>query len=305
MVLKKVSDSKPIPALRETVTHGLPEYPIKIYNLTIPKSESSFVQQHWHPEIELVLVQEGSAVFHIGNQRLILNASEGLFINAGTLHAESGLSDSAASISYILFLPSMIAQEGTRIYSKYIQPILNDDYIPYIKLLPQNPAASSMLHLVRAIITNETSNQNGHELTTFRYLLSFWSSIISITGENALYTNRLVGIHQERIKTMISYINEHYGEDISLDDIALAANISSRECQRCFKSKLSITPFDYLKGVRLEAAARILRDTNDHESLASVALSCGFNDSSYFSKCFLNAYGVTPRNYRRQYLLEV
>ena len=293
------------PSLRETITHGLPEYPIKTYRTLMKKRESLFVLQHWHPEIELVLVKDGSVAFYIGDTRVVLNANEGLFINSGVLHGESGLSDHSADICYILFHPSIISSENSRIYQKYILPIIYDPALSFVVLHDSDIKYASMLSDISTIIINESSEGLGYELVTYKLINSFWTQLVNIASIEFKYPHEYsANNHDIRIKAMISYINQHFCDNISLTDIATAANISTRECQRCFKQRLSTTPFEYLKGVRIEAAAELLRNPMNECSISNIALACGFNGSSYFGKCFMEIYGTTPHTYRKKFQAE-
>ena len=80
---------------------------------------------------------------------------------------------------------------------------------------------------------------------------------------------------------MISYIQNHYMEHVSLADIAGAAAISTREGTRCFKNTIRRTPFEYLMDYRIEMAEKLLSDTE--EPVTDIALKCGFSNGAYFS----------------------
>ena len=87
---------------------------------------------------------------------------------------------------------------------------------------------------------------------------------------------------EERIKKMMLYIRDHYSEKISLEEIAVSANISGRECLRCFRDMLNISPFGYLMDYRIRRAAGLLRETD--RTVTDIAFTCGFFGTSYFGK---------------------
>lgn len=96
---------------------------------------------------------------------------------------------------------------------------------------------------------------------------------------------------------MISYIHRHFGEKISLADIADSAGISEREALRTFRKMLNQTPVDYLNDYRMSQACERLASTD--ETITEIALSCGFSDSAYFSRQFKKAYQINPAAYRK------
>ena len=104
--------------------------------------------------------------------------------------------------------------------------------------------------------------------------------------------------NQDRILTMISFIQENFAEKLTLEDIADSAAVSTRECLRCFKSSIHQSPMDYLIEYRVRTAKKMLETTD--LSITDIALRCGFNSNSYFTKLFHRICGKTPNAYRRQ-----
>ena len=107
---------------------------------------------------------------------------------------------------------------------------------------------------------------------------------------------------QERLFTMISYIQEHAAEKVTLEQIAAAAAVGTRECLRCFRKGINETPFAYLMEYRVEMAQRLLRQTD--VSVLDIANETGFSSSAYFAKIFKRTTGMTPVQYRKRMHLE-
>jgi len=95
----------------------------------------------------------------------------------------------------------------------------------------------------------------------------------------------------EMIGSNIKTLREKHG-------ISQAAFMSKTECYRLFKQYLGLTPMEYVLNQRLQHASMLLLDSND--SIVNIALNCGFNSSSYFSKKFKNHYHQTPKEFRQQ-----
>ena len=103
------------------------------------------------------------------------------------------------------------------------------------------------------------------------------------------------------MKDAILYIEEHYNENITLDDLAASIHLSKSECCRCFKRTLQLTPFEYLLRYRIFRAANMLKMNGPHTcSMSSLAFSVGFNNASYFNKVFKQYLHCTPSEYKRK-----
>ena len=101
-----------------------------------------------------------------------------------------------------------------------------------------------------------------------------------------------------RIKKTLYYIETHFREQITIDDIAASADISVSTLLRLYHDILHTTPIQYVLKYRLEQIIEELT-TEPDSSIAEIAYFCGFNDISYFNRCFLKAYGKTPSSYRK------
>lgn len=94
----------------------------------------------------------------------------------------------------------------------------------------------------------------------------------------------------------MQHIGKHYGETLTVRDLAQLANLSPRAFERHFARTFSTSPLRYLNSVRLRAARHLLLTSQD--SLAEIATACGFCDQSHMTAQFTQRSGTTPRRYR-------
>ncbi|MFI3262100.1 MAG: AraC family transcriptional regulator [Rikenellaceae bacterium] len=99
-----------------------------------------------------------------------------------------------------------------------------------------------------------------------------------------------------RIEKICNFIEENYSQDITLDDIAEIANMSSSAVSHFFKKRTSRTFINYLTDIRLGYAARMLVETT--RSVNDIAYECGFGNISNFNRVFKKYKNQTPRDYR-------
>jgi len=99
------------------------------------------------------------------------------------------------------------------------------------------------------------------------------------------------------VNKAVEYVNTHYGEKITITDLAHVVCLSPSHFTRIFKSEIGCSPTDYIMKTRLDMAKRMLR--NGDTPVTTIALECGFNSSSYFSHCFLRAFNTSPSQFKK------
>ena len=96
---------------------------------------------------------------------------------------------------------------------------------------------------------------------------------------------------------VLQYIEEHYPEQIKLNELAKIAGVSEQHLCRLFKKNFSIRPMEYLNTVRISHAKELL--TYSSKTVAEIASETGFSDSSYFYVVFKKHENISPAEYRK------
>lgn len=99
-----------------------------------------------------------------------------------------------------------------------------------------------------------------------------------------------------KLSAIMGYIDEHFTEKLSLDDIASRFYISKYYLSHAFKKEFKITVIQYILMKRISLAKEKLRYTSD--SIETIAGECGLGDASYFNRIFKKTEGVTASRYR-------
>lgn len=121
-------------------------------------------------------------------------------------------------------------------------------------------------------------------------LLQTNAKLALLSDANSLFDNN-------RMAFIVNYIRNHLTEDISVDQLAKKACMSSSHFYKSFKNTLGESPIDYLNAERIKLAKKLLRTTQD--KMSDVAHVCGFNSASYFIRSFKKSEGITPIQYRQ------
>lgn len=101
---------------------------------------------------------------------------------------------------------------------------------------------------------------------------------------------------RERLRSIISYISNHYTQPITECEMAKLSGMSTFRFSKAFRAVYGITFRDYLSDLRLARSRRLLE--NPRISVTDVAALSGFNDPSYFARLFRAKVGVSPTSYR-------
>jgi AraC-like DNA-binding protein len=102
---------------------------------------------------------------------------------------------------------------------------------------------------------------------------------------------------------VLKYVLEHYGEAVSVEQLAKEAHLSVSQLQREFRRLFGMSPTDYLLKVRLLMSRRFLEQ--EHSQVGEIAHQCGFYDQSHFSRAFRKATGLRPLEYRKRFAPKV
>lgn len=96
------------------------------------------------------------------------------------------------------------------------------------------------------------------------------------------------------------HIEKHFAEPISMPDMARIAGLSSTHFNRRFRQLLRVTPTEYLRSVRVQAAQRLLATTS--HTLAEIAVDVGYTDQSHLTRRFREVTGLTPAAWRKRFV---
>ena len=102
----------------------------------------------------------------------------------------------------------------------------------------------------------------------------------------------------EKLMRILSYVNAHYRDSLSLRELARSMYTSTSTLSRFFKKQTGYYFAEFLNRVRLAHAMTELADTE--RNITKIAMDCGFSNASSFSKMFHDAYGTAPLEYRRE-----
>lgn len=258
------------------------------------------VPWHWHEELEFCSIIKGCCRFCLPDQEFILNEGDAVFVNTNSLHMAEKIHNDIEVIYHTQQFRKELLEgaEGSVFGDKYIKPLLENSNIQGIIFRKADKKQEEMIYLMEQAYQYYLHSGEGYEMKIRNFISEFWLYILREYKEKIGFYEKSQDIVNERIKTMLTFIEYNYMDKISVEAIGASANVSKRECLRSFKANLHTSPFAYITDFRIRKAAEMLAETDD--SIITVSEACGFSSNSYFGKVFHKVMGCTPKEYRKK-----
>ena len=280
---------------RETKLHEQPDFAYNTYLCTIPQ-DFDRVNPHWHDQMEVIYIKRGEGVVSVDFNRLEVRAGSIVPVLPGEIHSIDGTPGGRMEYENIIFSPGMLGggDEDEWFRKNVLEPLRNGN-LAFERPIPPGTdfylEAKTALDGADAACTNRTP---GYSLLVKGHLFEFL---------HALYANRLDRTQTQprrsadRLKVVLADVKTRYAEKLTVEGAASLAGYSKAHFMRVFKEETGQTFVGYLNDYRLTAATYFLRETD--ESIGNIAVSCGFDNGSYFIRRFRARYGKTPSEYRK------
>ena len=277
----------------EIVNYDNPAFPSYIYDGWVePKCTWERVP-HYHEDLEIVTVKEGTMAYSVNGRTLVLHEGDTLVVNSNQIHYSMTLDDKIAK--YVIFVvhPSILMSSVT-IEMEAIRPVIENQELPFIRFRYINTHTKDMYNLM---IDLPDHRHNAFEVTKRLFLM--WELIMKKIEdygprpEDTNYDPRMMSF-----KSMLHFMNNNYKETITLEQIADAGNVSKSLCNNLFNQFVGESPISYLMHLRARKVAELLRSGS--YTLKQIAEMTGFNGVSYMSETFKKFFDQSPRDYKKQ-----
>lgn len=283
---------------QDPTVHGIPEFPMAMYDTFFNDDLFGFVQWHWHEEIQFCTVTKGTFAFYVNEESFRLEEGQGIFINSGCLHMAKPLDVPGGVFACLNLHPKLLTFFPSSVVdSQYVQPVLHAPDFRTVLLSGQEPWHADILQRLLRMHTIYEERAYGYELDLCIEIAQIWR--IMVHKMLAFAGSRAYGrVDYQKMKQILSYLHENYREKISLNELAPVANLSVSECCRFFKRIANCTIIEYLTDYRLKHSLELLQFSN--MTISEIAYEVGFSSTSYFVERFKKHIGMPPTAYRKK-----
>lgn len=274
---------------KEEKQHGSRDFPIEYYYVD-SEHEQYVMPLHWHREFEIIRVLEGELVLYLNNEEYRLSAGETVYVGPGTLHRGDPVQ---CVYECVVFDLRMIAGHNMNGVSDAVRPIISSDSEISAVCERADAVAERLLQTLR-------DHGEYYELIVpsiigeLVYVLYLTGAVTPSQSERKRFTQR-----RAVMTLLIDKIEKEYTHKITLTDLAEYSHINEKYLCRFFKEFTGQTPIDYINRLRVDRACYEM--TVNRMNVTEAAYECGFNELSYFSKCFKKYKGISPGRYKSKY----
>lgn len=285
----------------EVVHYERAGVPLYIRNGRLSEYPNMQANCHWHDDIELIRILRGKMNYYINGKKILLQENDSIMVNARQMHY--GYSEQYQNCDFIciLFHPSLFTNNKVLLQS-YVSTVLENSQLEYVHFDGTSDYGRETAKLLDRIMELKNKADYAYEMEAVGIMHIFWSRLLQHIKELSLQDFDAKQTDLSAQKNMVSYIFRHYSEKTTLADIAASGHVCRSKCCSIFKHYLQQSPIDFLNAYRLKVSCNLL--SNTESSITEIALACGFNHLSYFSKMFCDTYGCTPSEYRNSQPVE-
>lgn len=245
---------------------------------------------HWHQELELICVRSGTARICINDDEFTAHTGDLVFVDTGDFHySDSGEYEN--ELDFIVFDPGIVSP-GYR-HTHFASPLVTAGEL----------AAYGLTEAARQLFSR-VSAELAHREPFYREIVSAMLSefVFRLRRRHPVSDETLTArSHREEMlgdmQQLLTWIDGHYAEDITLSFAAAHMNFSESHFSRVFKKLIGINFVTYLNAVRIEHAAAMLRSSGAR--ITDIALCCGFGNVRSFNRTFKEYTGCTPSQFLR------
>ena len=283
-------------ARRELEKHGTETFPMTVNHDDLWSFEGKNVPIHWHNDLEINLIREGEAVFQVYQKSYRVRTGEGFLLNRNVPHSCSSPGNEHVRYSTILVRPDFLYGDfGSDVERKCFQPFLQNSAIPCIHLTGFDENGKEILQKLNQVEEAFDRKRFCYELKSKGLLCEAFAMILY--GHRQELTKFVPANLQEleRLEKMLNYLNMHFTEVISLQDLADQVHLSREVCCRLFKKMTGKTITGYLEEYRVNKSFSLVQ--SGQYSMTQITEMVGFSNPSRFASAFRKRFGCNPGEY--------
>ena len=245
---------------------------------------------HWHQELELIYIRSGAARFSINDDEFIAHAGDLVFVDTGDFHYSDSF-EYQNVLDFVIFDPSVINPHYH--HAHFSHPHITAELLREYGL-------QELVEKLFSDVSSELKEQKPYYQEIISGMLREFVYRLRRSHPRSTETSTSRSHRAEMLYDMqhlLTYIDEHYGENITLSFAAERMNFSESHFSKVFKKLIGINFITYINAVRIEHAASMLKKSSAR--ITDIAMQCGFGNVRSFNRTFKEFTGYTPSQFLR------
>lgn len=269
----------------------LHDFPFSIERVSNDSPPPHRKKHHYHNTYELYYLNSGDRYYFIKDKTYHVKRGNLVLVKPYDIHTTSGVSKIGYDRYLIMFKRSFIGEisesAGINLFESY------DNDVHLIELSYQEQ--SFVESLLDRMLSEHKSEAPGHH----DFLRAAMVQLLLIAARHAAESGEESDVvpMNKTVSAVAAYIINNYREDITLDWISERFFISPCYFSRTFKRVTGLSFTEYLNGVRIKEAQRLLATTDN--SIIEICEAVGYKSTTHFGRSFKSIAGMSPSEYRR------
>lgn len=270
------------------------DFPFRISEIILNHTNSRPDTFHWHSYFEITCVRKGCGHYFVNGQEYAMEPGDIIIFNNVEPHGWKLLGEDM-DLLVMVFSPEFVAEKLSVFDTEYLKPFVERGSNFKNRIGQEEPLSAEIRKSIQEIYEEWETKKEGYPLMIKANVLRILTMLIrtyqdkSKSGEMLKEKKNAM----KRLEQAFSYMDSHYSEKITLDEVAAVAYMSSNYFSSYFRKVTNVSFSEYVTRLRISHARELLRDTD--KSVTEIALECGFHNISNFYRLYKKYVGKAPR----------
>mgnify|MGYP001193045244 CR=1 FL=1 len=292
------------PEQKREIINGIPyDYLCHIQEVTEP---GNVYPAHYHSYIEILYCISGTYDVLLNGKHHKFTEGDMILINSKEVHQINAESPNGGQYIVLRFEPEIIYNSMFHNYLelKYILPFILEGS-NHQKIIQKKDISSTFIPELFYDILDEFESKNyGYELAVKNHIGRIFLWILRYfhkKGTDFAIPSETYNDYIKQLQPSLDYVLNHYSEEIKATDMAHLCNMSYSYFSRTFNRQMNMSFNEYVNHIRIMEAEKLLVSTT--MNITEISGAVGFSTTSYFIKLFKSCKGISPKQFRKEFVI--
>lgn len=269
------------------------EFPFQISEVELNQANSRPGTRHWHSYFEITWILEGKGNYFVNGQEYTMEKDDIIIFNNVEPHGWKLLGGNM-KLLVMIFSPEFVAEKISVFDAEYLKPFVERGSNFKNRVGREEKVNEEIRISIREIHQEWNERKEGYPLMIKANVLRILTMLIRAYQDETKSGEMLKEKKNamKRLEQAFTYINDHYCEKITLEEVAASVYMSSNYFSSYFRRVANISFSDYVTRLRVNRAREMLRENG--ANVTEIAMECGFNNISNFYRLYKKHMGKTP-----------